>query len=164
MEELETERAALANKIQAEGMNDEQILTLVAFTQQMAADWEEISQSFEKRRAVIDYLDIRITLMLTPERQCKGILTGLLPGGPREFWIDDSRSGMTGMPPANLEHLRIRRGGPMCRSSKDFYPQPLPLNCLSKLRLEEMIQSYPPRSNPKSLNLSGYYGVLFSKT
>jgi site-specific DNA recombinase len=90
LEGLKNERAEIVDRIESQGMSDEQILTIVEFTQQMAEDWDEIGQDPIKRRGLIDLLDIRITLIVTPEGQRKGLLSGRLPGEPKEFCIDDN--------------------------------------------------------------------------
>jgi hypothetical protein len=48
-------------------------------------EWEEISQDIDSKRAFIDMLDIRVTVIMTPEGKRKGLLTGKLPVGLKNF-------------------------------------------------------------------------------
>lgn len=95
IEGLEKEQAELLEKIEAKGMSNEQINSIVESIQEMAEDWETISQDFPSKRAIIDKLDIRVTVIMTPEGKRKGLLAGRLPGKPKEFCIDDNISRYT---------------------------------------------------------------------
>lgn len=61
---LSNERAALVAQLEAQTITDEQIQSIMAFTAKMGEGLEEAEKDFEKRRQLIDALDLRATLAI----------------------------------------------------------------------------------------------------
>jgi len=59
---LERERAGLAVQLEAQALTDEQVQTITEFAQRVRGGLEVAEGDFEKRRRVIDLLDIQATL------------------------------------------------------------------------------------------------------
>lgn len=64
LDRLETRRNELTATLQQVDISDQDVADLLAFTNQVADDWEEIVSDFEAKRQLLEVLDIQIRLKI----------------------------------------------------------------------------------------------------